>query len=155
MGLVPIIALTANAVLGVKEMFLEKGFSDFLAKPIDLFRLDEILGRWISKEKRENSEWEIEKKLVSLVDNNPSNLRAGINALEEKYDTITAPSAEKMLKILENNSPAIILLSDTEIDKILKSNPQTKHIPVVFISEPFNAAELTAYIDNHFQGVNK
>jgi signal transduction histidine kinase/CheY-like chemotaxis protein len=51
-GKVPIIALTANAVVGMKEMFIEKGFDDFLAKPIDVSKLDEILCHWIPKEKR-------------------------------------------------------------------------------------------------------
>jgi signal transduction histidine kinase/response regulator of citrate/malate metabolism len=46
---VPIIALTANAVVGMKEMFLEEGFDDFLAKPIDISRLDEILDKWVPK----------------------------------------------------------------------------------------------------------
>jgi signal transduction histidine kinase/CheY-like chemotaxis protein len=32
---VPIIALTANALAGMREMFLSKGFSDYLAKPIE------------------------------------------------------------------------------------------------------------------------
>ena len=50
---IPIIALTANAVSGMKEMFLENRFNDFLAKPIDVSKLDEILDQWISKEKRE------------------------------------------------------------------------------------------------------
>jgi signal transduction histidine kinase/CheY-like chemotaxis protein len=49
---IPIIALTANAVVGMREMFLENGFSDFLSKPIDVSKLDEILKRWIGKEKR-------------------------------------------------------------------------------------------------------
>jgi len=49
----PIVALTANAVSGVREMFIEKDFDDFLAKPIDVSTLDEILNRWISKDKRE------------------------------------------------------------------------------------------------------
>jgi signal transduction histidine kinase/CheY-like chemotaxis protein len=49
----PIVALTANAMVGMREMFLEKGFSDFLAKPIDVAKMDEILDRWIPKEKRE------------------------------------------------------------------------------------------------------
>ena len=31
----PVIALTANAVFGAKEMFLENGFDDFIAKPFD------------------------------------------------------------------------------------------------------------------------
>jgi signal transduction histidine kinase/HPt (histidine-containing phosphotransfer) domain-containing protein/ActR/RegA family two-component response regulator len=50
---VPIIALTANAVVGMQEMFIKNGFNDFLAKPIDISKLDETLDRWIPKEKRE------------------------------------------------------------------------------------------------------
>ena len=50
---IPIIALTANAVSGMREMYLEKGFDDFLPKPIEVSRLDEMLARWIAKEKRE------------------------------------------------------------------------------------------------------
>jgi CheY-like chemotaxis protein len=50
---VPIIALTANAVVGMREMFIENGFNDFLSKPIDVSKLDEILDRWIPREKRE------------------------------------------------------------------------------------------------------
>ena len=38
---VPVIALTANAVNGAKEMFLESGFQDFVSKPIDM---DELCG---------------------------------------------------------------------------------------------------------------
>ncbi|MCL2758623.1 MAG: ATP-binding protein [Treponema sp.] len=50
---IPIIALTANAVFGVREMFIEKSFNDFLAKPIDVSALDDILNRWIPEDKRE------------------------------------------------------------------------------------------------------
>jgi len=49
---VPIIALTANAVVGMREMFIGKGFNDFLSKPIDVSKLDEMLDRWIPKKKR-------------------------------------------------------------------------------------------------------
>jgi signal transduction histidine kinase/ligand-binding sensor domain-containing protein/CheY-like chemotaxis protein len=54
-GRIPIIALTANAVSGMKEMFLENGFDDFLSKPIDVSKLDELMGRWIPKDKREKT----------------------------------------------------------------------------------------------------
>jgi signal transduction histidine kinase/CheY-like chemotaxis protein len=50
----PIIALTANAVVGMREMFINNGFNDFLSKPIDVSKLDEILDRWIPAEKRES-----------------------------------------------------------------------------------------------------
>jgi signal transduction histidine kinase/CheY-like chemotaxis protein/HPt (histidine-containing phosphotransfer) domain-containing protein len=48
----PIIALTANAVVGMREIFIKNGFNDFLAKPIDVSRLDDIIDRWIPKEKK-------------------------------------------------------------------------------------------------------
>ncbi|MDR3353783.1 MAG: response regulator, partial [Synergistaceae bacterium] len=49
---VPIIALTANAVSGMREMFIEAGFNDFLAKPIDVSKLDEIIEKWLPREKQ-------------------------------------------------------------------------------------------------------
>jgi CheY-like chemotaxis protein len=44
---VPIFVLTANAIMGNREMFLEKGFNDFISKPVDTKMLDMILNRWI------------------------------------------------------------------------------------------------------------
>jgi len=51
-----IVALTANAVSGMREKFLESGFDDFLAKPIDVAKLDKILEKWIPAGKRESAE---------------------------------------------------------------------------------------------------
>ncbi|MDR1949012.1 MAG: response regulator [Spirochaetaceae bacterium] len=52
-GELPIIALTANVVAGMQDMFLENGFNDCLAKPIEMSRLDDILRHWIPADKRE------------------------------------------------------------------------------------------------------
>lgn len=46
----PIIALTANAVNGVRDMFLEEGLNDFIAKPIELSALDRVLKTWLPRE---------------------------------------------------------------------------------------------------------
>jgi CheY-like chemotaxis protein len=53
---VPIVALTANTLFGSEEQLLANGFNDFLSKPIDPNSLHNILDRWISKEKRTNSD---------------------------------------------------------------------------------------------------
>ncbi|MDR2668504.1 MAG: response regulator, partial [Desulfovibrio sp.] len=48
----PVVALTAGAVSGMREMFLENGFNDVLAKPIDIGKLDAVLKQWIPVGKR-------------------------------------------------------------------------------------------------------
>ncbi|MDR1577006.1 MAG: response regulator [Deltaproteobacteria bacterium] len=49
----PIVAMTANAVSGMREMFLGLGMDDFLTKPIETNLLNSILLRWIPLEKQE------------------------------------------------------------------------------------------------------
>ncbi len=46
----PIIALTANAVNGVRDMYLAAGLNDFIAKPIELSALDRVLKTWLPRE---------------------------------------------------------------------------------------------------------
>lgn len=47
-----IIALTANAMGNIREAFLNNGFQDFVAKPLDRRMLHKTLQRWIPEEKR-------------------------------------------------------------------------------------------------------
>jgi signal transduction histidine kinase/FixJ family two-component response regulator/HPt (histidine-containing phosphotransfer) domain-containing protein len=48
-----IIALTANAVQGAREMFLSSGFDGFISKPIDIQEMYRILKEWLPLEKIE------------------------------------------------------------------------------------------------------
>ncbi|MCH5344895.1 MAG: PocR ligand-binding domain-containing protein [Acetatifactor sp.] len=48
---VPIIALTANAVDGTKDMFLKEGMNDFIPKPIELQMLVSKVKKWLPVEK--------------------------------------------------------------------------------------------------------
>jgi len=43
----PIVALTADAVVGQREAFLENGFEDYISKPIDVRQLDAILNKLV------------------------------------------------------------------------------------------------------------
>jgi len=47
----PIVALTANAISGVKEMFLQNGMDDFLSKPIEMPKLNDILEKYLPNDK--------------------------------------------------------------------------------------------------------
>lgn len=48
---VPIIALTANAVSGAKEMFIREGMNDFVSKPVEVNALVSTVKRWLPKDK--------------------------------------------------------------------------------------------------------
>ncbi|MDE6516540.1 MAG: response regulator, partial [Acetatifactor sp.] len=47
-----VIAFTANAIGGAREMFISEGFNDFIAKPIELSVLDRVLHRYIPARKQ-------------------------------------------------------------------------------------------------------
>jgi CheY-like chemotaxis protein len=50
---ITIIALTANAVAGNEQMFLDNGFNAFLPKPFNVMSLHSIIERWIRDKSRE------------------------------------------------------------------------------------------------------
>lgn len=47
----PVIALTANAISGAREEYFKEGFTDYLSKPVDSSRLEEMLLMYLPKEK--------------------------------------------------------------------------------------------------------
>ena len=70
---VPIIALTANAAPGNREMFLEEGFDDFVAKPVETSVLERVLKRNLPGEKlnfqtRPETHSEVEKEPFAVGD---------------------------------------------------------------------------------------
>ena len=46
---IPMIALSANAVAGAREMFLKEGFTNYLSKPIDAVALENMLMEYLPK----------------------------------------------------------------------------------------------------------
>jgi signal transduction histidine kinase/CheY-like chemotaxis protein len=52
---VPIIALTADAIVGNEDLFLNNGFQDFLTKPVDIIKLDGAINRWVRDKKTEKA----------------------------------------------------------------------------------------------------
>ncbi len=46
----PVIALTANVVGGAREMFLEAGFDDFMAKPVSIDKMEKMLRKYLRRD---------------------------------------------------------------------------------------------------------
>ncbi len=72
---VPIIALTANAIRGSREMFLEKGFQDYLSKPMNINLLENILIKYLPE------------KFIHFVDREDPNIKVGKNITIAGVDT--------------------------------------------------------------------
>ncbi len=58
----PVIILTANAISGAKEEYLSQGFNDYLSKPIDVDKLESMIGRFVSADKKQ----EAKRKVAQL-----------------------------------------------------------------------------------------
>lgn len=48
---IPIIMLTANAIMGAREQFLEEGFDDFISKPFSIWNMQRVIRQYIPREK--------------------------------------------------------------------------------------------------------
>jgi len=72
--MVPIIALTANALAGNERMFLANGFNAFISKPVDIMQLDAALNTWVrNKQSPETLKMaEIELTKLKKDDDSPS-----------------------------------------------------------------------------------
>ncbi|GHV03827.1 hypothetical protein AGMMS50229_03850 [Campylobacterota bacterium] len=90
---------------------------------------------------------ENERKLIMLVDDNPTNLINGVQVLSEKYSVFTAPSAKKMFALLEKHRPDLLLLdiempemNGYEAIKLLKESEEFREIPVIFLTAKSEAS---------------
>jgi CheY-like chemotaxis protein len=103
---VPIIALTANAIVGNEEMFLKNGFQAFLSKPIDIMRLDSEIRRWLRDKSRETDY--LSEHTMQQTDAETWEIE-GLN--KEKALVQFGGSEETLLIVLQSyvdNTPALI-----------------------------------------------
>ena len=50
---IPVVVLTANAINGMKTKYLDAGFDDYLAKPIDKYELNRVLKKYLKNSKED------------------------------------------------------------------------------------------------------
>jgi PAS domain S-box-containing protein len=55
-GAIPIIAMTAHAIVGDRERFLEAGMNGYIAKPVTRARLHELLSEWLPQDRADQTE---------------------------------------------------------------------------------------------------
>ena len=69
----PVIALTANAISGMKEDYLATGFNDYLSKPIEKTELERIIKEFILKDNKKNMNTDTSTTTKSIIAEEPKN----------------------------------------------------------------------------------
>lgn len=63
-----VVVLTANAIEGEKEKYIDKGFDDYLAKPIEKKELEKILRKFLNKEFLSTTFAPLPKEIYEIAD---------------------------------------------------------------------------------------
>ncbi|MBR6158785.1 MAG: response regulator, partial [Lachnospiraceae bacterium] len=143
----PAICLTANAVSGAREMYIEAGFDDYLSKPVDSVKLENMLYDYLPKEKIEAPAGDDESsskdgiKRILVIDEDPQRARKLRGRLKDSYSVDVLTSGDKLERffgmVTKDKKVDLILLSDSVPDSsskpvkdVLKDMPQTSDIPV-------------------------
>jgi signal transduction histidine kinase/DNA-binding response OmpR family regulator len=94
----PVIALTANAMLGQAEVFIANGFNGFVSKPIDVYQLDTILNKFV-RDIQSSEVVEAARKLKAMLKDH-SKERSQSN-LDIQLTETFVKEAEKAVIVLE------------------------------------------------------
>jgi signal transduction histidine kinase/response regulator of citrate/malate metabolism len=127
----PVIAMTANAVQGVRDMLIFKGMNDYLSKPVDHNQLNNILIRWLPHDKtsssigRFSSEQsdevfgELPKELVEITEINCSTALKNMDGNLEIYMGLLRQFAKEAYDYAES------------LSEYLKNNDSVNYIIVI------------------------
>ena len=134
---IPVIALTANALSGMREHYIGLGFNDYLAKPVEKEALSNILKIYLSKVEIKKEEIEYKDcsgKKVLFVDDNEMNTKIALHVIKPyNFDTEYVLSGKEcLMRAKENNYDIIFMdimmpeMDGVETLKHLKENPEFK-----------------------------
>ncbi len=106
----PIVALTANALIGQVKVFLDNGFNDFISKPIDLRQLNNVLNRLI----RDKQPPDVLEKARNQKDKRTKYVQM-VNSADAMLISIFAQDAKKALPIFESMLENVAEASDDDL----------------------------------------
>ena len=99
---IPVIALTANAISGMREKYMEQGFTDYLSKPINKVDLEIVLRKLMNNE--------MGNSVKTLKDDNTEQTTKEIISDNTKVESTSTSDVE--VTIEDNNSKDNILLQN-------------------------------------------
>ena len=95
----PIVALTANAVIGQSDLFLSNGFDDFISKPIDIRQLNTVLNKFIRDKQPPEVIEEARRQAEEKREQSPD--EPSLPAIDPRFAEVFVRDAKKALAVLE------------------------------------------------------
>ncbi|MCR5507404.1 MAG: response regulator, partial [Lachnospiraceae bacterium] len=102
----PVIALTADAIIGAKESYLAKGFTDYISKPVKYEVLEAVLKEYIPKEKQLSPSGADELPVMLIWGDDPAKLKQEKIRLDGIYKCVCVvgeAAKDKYLKTHETS----------------------------------------------------
>ncbi|MCR5093575.1 MAG: response regulator [Lachnospiraceae bacterium] len=113
----PVIALTADAIIGAKENYIAKGFTDYLSKPVKYEALEKLLKEYLPREKQLIREVDDELPVMLIWGDDPERLRMEKDRLDGVYKCVCVTGRKAMEKYLEKHTPAgVMQISDKPLN---------------------------------------
>ena len=105
----PVIALTADAIVGAREGYISKGFTDYLSKPVKYDRLEQVLKRYIPEDKQLPPPDAADLPVVLIWGNDSESLRREKERLDGIYKCVCVVGSKAMEKYLsKHNADAVM-----------------------------------------------
>ena len=101
----PVIALTADAIMGARENYISKGFTDYISKPVKYGELEKMLKRYIPEEKQFTPDSELALPTALLWGYDSEKLREEKKKLDGIYKCVPVIGKKSMEKYLEKHTP--------------------------------------------------
>ncbi len=152
---VPIIALTANAVRGVREMFISEGMNDFVPKPIELPVLTSKIKQWLPPEKILSISSTVPTETVRL-----GQVRPAVKASPEldKEEALKLLGSEKLFRQVITEYLRLIPEKSERIDRLYREENWSDYAVEVHglknASRQIGADELTQICEETENAVN-
>ena len=109
-GQTPIIALTADAIVGARENYISMGFTDYLSKPVKYEELENLLKAYIPKDKQQKKEEvSLDLPILLLWGNDSARLREEKEKLERSYKCVCVVGSNAMEKYLQKHEPYAVM----------------------------------------------
>ncbi len=108
---IPVIALTANAIVGAREQYISAGFTDYLSKPIIPEKLEKLIADYLPKEKIIIGQKKEVKKSIKYQESLPM-----IEGVDWEYARLHLGNSEAILSTVENVYNAIEIDADELAD---------------------------------------